>query len=152
MNPGPCGQHRSLMAAVRIERLWRAVSIAACGGMLGGGFAGLASVLPTRVFGVMSAGLLIGGCIWFGLLTARAQRETRRHNYLLTELLQHLASRDAAYEYRLVWGSDRRAAGPLELRRCRTSGVVEWRYGGSAWTEGRVPGEIASLFESLGGK
>jgi len=125
---------------------WTALSTALCGGAVGGGWTGLARVLPPHVFGVMSAVLLVVGCVWFGRLGAFLGREQRRRNDLLKELLDSLSNRDSAYEYQLVWGS-RRAAGPLEFRRHRNTGVVEWRYDDSTWMPGEVPGQISSLFE-----
>lgn len=54
------------------------------------------------------------------------------------------------YEHKLVWGNDRRAQGPLELRRNNTTSVVEWRYNGSNWSADSIPAEISALFDEGG--
>jgi hypothetical protein len=53
-------------------------------------------------------------------------------------------------EFKLVFGIDRRAQGPMELKRVydECDGSVEyfWRYNGSEWSSDIIPGEIADLF------
>ena len=57
------------------------------------------------------------------------------------------------HEYRTVWGNDRRAKGPLEMRRYtkqywhRRGDAYEWRYNGSEWSKEPIPGKIAALFD-----
>lgn len=51
------------------------------------------------------------------------------------------------YEYKIVWGKDRRTQGPLELRKNRATGGIEWRYDGSDWSLDTIPSEIAQLFK-----
>lgn len=56
----------------------------------------------------------------------------------------------ANYEHKLVWGNDRRAQWPLELRRNKTTSAVEWRYNGSKWSADSIPAEISALFDDGG--
>lgn len=44
------------------------------------------------------------------------------------------------WEYLTRWGNDRRAQGPLEMRRC--GDVYEWRYLSDEWNRGPIPPEI----------
>ena len=126
--------------------IWGRLSVSLVGGLLGGGWAGLGGKLPRAIFIPASVALMIIGCIWLGRLGARLGREERKRNKLLEELVEHFANRDSAYEYRLVWTSKRRApGGPLELRRHRETGVVEWRCNGTDWSAGDVPDEVVSL-------
>jgi len=53
----------------------------------------------------------------------------------------------APYDHKMVWGKDRRAQGPIELRRNKITKTVKWRYNGSEWSAGDIPAEIADLFE-----
>lgn len=49
-------------------------------------------------------------------------------------------------EYKTVWGKDRRAEGPLQLRKFEDSNVIEWKYEGSEWSKETIPSEIADMF------
>jgi hypothetical protein len=128
-----------------LGRLCRSLSVSMIGGLVGGGWAGLGGKLPRAIFIPGSVALMVIGCIWLGRLGARLGREERKRNKLLEELVEHFANRDSAYEYRLVWTSKRRApGGPLELRRHRETGVIEWRCNGRDWSTEDMPDEIAS--------
>jgi hypothetical protein len=55
--------------------------------------------------------------------------------------------KDYVYSHKTIWGKDRRAQGPMELRRNNATGEVDWKYNGSEWSLEQIPGEITMLFE-----
>ena len=64
-------------------------------------------------------------------------------SFLRVEAQRH----EPEYEYSTSWGNDRRAEGPIKLRKDQGSGLVEWRYLESGWSAGPIPPEIAFMFE-----
>jgi hypothetical protein len=122
------------------------------GGLIGGAFANFSRVLPPRVYVPISSLALAGAGIWLVRFTWRSDRYQRRRMELLEAILHQQLHPDAGYEYQLLWGNDRRAVGPLEFRKHRNTGAIEWRYDGTEWNAGKVPGQIAAMFADVGVK
>jgi KaiC/GvpD/RAD55 family RecA-like ATPase len=115
--------------------------------LAGGAFANLSRVMPPRFYVPISSVALLVVAVWFVRLVRRSDRYQRRRIELLETILHAQTHPDAEWEYELVWGRDRRAVPPLELRHHRRTGTVEWRYDDMDWKAGKLPGEIASMFE-----
>jgi hypothetical protein len=117
------------------------------GGAFGGAFANLSRVMPPRFYVPIRSVALLMAAVWFVRLVRRSDRYQRRRIELLETILHAQTHPDAECEYQLVWGRDRRAVAPLELRHHRRTGAVEWRYDDMDWQTGKMPGEIASMFQ-----
>ena len=117
------------------------------GGTFGGAFANLSRVIPPRFYVPISSVALLMVAVWFVRLVRRSDRYQRRRIELLETILHAHTHPDAEWEYQLVWGRDRRAIAPPELRHHRRTGAVEWRYDDMDWQTGKMPGEIASMFQ-----
>jgi len=117
------------------------------GGAFGGAFANLSRVMPPRFYVPISSVALLVVAVWFVRLVRRSDRYQRRRIELLETILHAQTHPDAEWEYQLVWGRDRRAVAPLELRHHRRTGAVEWRYDDMEWQAGKPSGEIALMFE-----
>ena len=126
--------------------------VVVAGGVFGGAFANLSRVTPPKFYAPVSTVALLTIAVWFVRLVRRSDRYQRRRIELLEAILHAQTHPDAAWDYQLQCGKDRRAVAPLELRRHRTTGAVEWRYDDLEWQAGNVPGEILSMFEDAGRK
>lgn len=117
------------------------------GGAFGGAFANLSRVMPPRFYVPISSVALLAVVVWAARFVRRSDRYQRRRIELLEAILDAQTHPDAEWEYQLVWGRDRRAVAPLELRHHRRTGAVEWRYDDMDWQTGKMPSEISSMFE-----
>jgi len=124
-------------------------SLVACamGGAFGGAYTALLRYAPPKIGVPLSTVTLIGVLVFMVLFVRRSDRYQRRRVELLETILHYQTHPDGAYDYQLVWGKDRRVRGPLELRCHRTTGAVEWRYDDTVWNTGKLPWNIAMMFE-----
>jgi hypothetical protein len=138
---------RAVGAGPWLRPLSQTLGSVLAGGAFGGAFANLSRVMPPRFYVPISSVALLVVAVWFARLVRRSDRYQRRRIELLETILHAQTHPDAEWEYELVWGRDRRAIAPLELRRHRRTGAVEWRYDDMKWQTGKPSGEIASMFQ-----